>query len=148
MGASLGSLVGRVVGNERGGCDGQQVKGRKRHRSSTVNDAANGILTTDNEAQNLLLLRTVNTDGTLSAPFCLSVLCGVSVEDRYGCHYHAYPSESPEDFHGNALCWSLRRCSLSVHGLICLARLANSCHKNLVLFGDGVGVSLSYTATL
>ncbi|ORC90709.1 putative zinc-binding protein (Yippee) [Trypanosoma theileri] len=148
MGGVLGALAGRLVRDERGESNVQQVKGRKRLRSPSVKENSNGVVATDNEAQNLLLFRTLNANKTLSAPFCRSVLHGASVEDRYGCHYHVYPSESPDDSHGNALCWSVRKSSLSVHSLICLARLANSCHKDLVLFGDGIGVSLSYTATL
>ncbi|ESL09584.1 hypothetical protein TRSC58_02693 [Trypanosoma rangeli SC58] len=157
MGSSLRLLADHVA------CDGNQEQGywrwirRKRRRLSGVDEG--GSVTTmrtpekedekveDPDAQSLVRMQVLGTDGAAPVALGRSVLCGPSVEDTYGCHYHVYPSASSGDAHGTALCWSLRRSSLNTHALMCLGRVANSCHKDMVLFDDDIGILLSYTAT-
>ncbi|EAN97123.1 putative zinc-binding protein (Yippee) [Trypanosoma cruzi] len=159
MGGSLRVLKEHLACDEGWGQTFWLRRRRKRRRVSNVGDDC-GVTTVgmdeegeedrtmvDPEAQSLFRLRVVGTDGVASVPLFRSALCGPAVEDTYACHYHLYPSVSPGDAHGTALCWSLRRSSLKIHALMCLGRVANSCRKEIVLFYDDIGVLLSYTTT-
>ncbi|KEG15481.1 putative zinc-binding protein (Yippee) [Trypanosoma grayi] len=160
MGRAQRTLTDREAGDEGCECAVPGRVGRKRRRSpathcssplaetTTVTTTATAEAKSSNEARGLLGLRVMDDKGDTPAVLCRSVLSGAAVEDTYGCHYHVYPSESPRDAHGTALCWSLRRSSLNVHALMCLGRVANSCRKSMVLFDEKGGISLSYTTTL
>ncbi|KAG8341460.1 hypothetical protein ERJ75_000736700 [Trypanosoma vivax] len=103
---------------------------------------------TDSGAQSLMRMELLGFTAGVSAPLCRTVLHGTAVEDTYGCHYHAYSSESPNEAHGTSLCWNLQRSPIGTHELLCLGRLANNCRKNVVLFDNGGGIMLSYRASL
>ncbi|RNF06979.1 putative zinc-binding protein (Yippee) [Trypanosoma conorhini] len=158
MGGSLRVLADHVACDEGREQSFWRWIRRKRQRSPSVDEGCNVTATRtpdneaekaeDAEAQSLLRMQVLGTDGVRSVPLGCSVLCGPSVEDTYGCHYHVYPSTSPGAAHGTALCWSLRRSSLTTHALMCLGRVANSCRKDLVLFDEDVGILLSYTTRL
>ncbi|SCU66682.1 uncharacterized protein TEOVI_000595500 [Trypanosoma equiperdum] len=103
----------------------------------------------DEGVTSLLAMRVMSgADGATEVPLCRAVLRGSSVESAYGCHYHAYPSESPHGAHGTSLCWSLEKSSIKLYELLCLCRLANSCRKDVVLFDGREGLLFSYRATL
>lgn len=84
-----------------------------------------------------------------SEPVCRSVVQGREVEETYGCHYHFYPTSSPQEAHGTALGWHVGQEPLSALSLLTLCRVGNSCRKKVVVVADeDIGIALKYIPTL
>lgn len=80
-------------------------------------------------------------------------LTGVAVSSCYGCHAHFYPTSDPDDSHGVCLGWDLQEegDSISAFSLLALCRVANSCHKNVILYSgtdDTHGLLMQYTSII